>query len=178
MIVSANFIPNEQDSRALVECSQRLFEAQPGLIQLGPGCLPHITIAQFVVTGEAEAKVLQEQTKQLAPESWSLKSAGLSFIPDWHDGKTWIELQFLKSQAITELQTIVLQTDFATTHELHSSASDLYRPHCTLGLLKTQTLPLLNLATFTIFNRMFEQLQFAIGINGDNFTLTKQLPAT
>ncbi len=169
-MISAVLLFSEADNNALVDFSKQINKRTDSLIKLDGHFLPHITLAQFAAPDESAEKLWQN-IEYLKGGVNKLVSGGLTFAPTPQHNQLWVELQFLKSTALANLQSEILKTDFAADAELHSSgAGDNYRPHCTLALLKGQTISKLELPNVEIFKRGFSNLQLAVGLNGENFT--------
>ena len=172
MIISAVLLPNEQDTERLIQHSVAINKRADSIIQLSNHYLPHVTVAQFIAPPEA-AENLWEHVSRYKTHVTELISAGLVIVPSFEHNETWIELQFLKSAALAELQSIILKSEFANKYQLHSGTGDKYRPHCTLALLNGFTVPSLDLSKQVLFRRRFQDLKLAVGLNGENFTFVE-----
>jgi len=132
--------------------------------------IPHLTITRFAAPAEALPELKQEMY-QFADSITSLHSWGLRFTPDAHQNEMWVDLQFLKSPSLSELQASIAKTDFAHKYAIHNKQGDIYLPHCTLTILEGKIIPVLDISSFNLFHRDFEGLRLAVGINGDHLTL-------
>lgn len=171
-VISVVLLPTEQDGEQLIELSNKINESAESLIKLGENFLPHITLVQFKAPPE-ETKNLWAEVQNLKRNVTSITSAGLSFVPDSRSDLMWVELSFLKSDLLRELQAEILGTAFAQKFGQNRGIADEYRPHCTLALLKNRTIPQLNIEGLRALKKNYESLTLAVGINGEHFTFTQ-----
>jgi len=172
--ITVVLLPNAKDSKQLVACSTALGRQHDSLIALGPSALPHVTVAQFYAP-ESAALELWKQVSHLPAKVTELRSTAFCYFPESNRRMTWIELGFLKTVAVNELHTAVLQTEFARTHEIRSRRGDEFRPHCTLGLAEGKGTFPFDLAPYDIFGRAFTDVTLSVGVNGDDFTYSRAL---
>jgi|GEM_PF-5645059 len=171
-VISAVLLPNADDSKRLVDCSASINSQADSLIQLDSTYLPHITIAQFIAPAE-EAVNLWKEVEHLAGGVTEITAAGINFHIDNRDDMMWMDIHFVKSVAVAELQQQVCQTAFARSFKPSNSTGDSFRPHCTLALFPGHAIPALQLDDLELLTMTYTDLTFAVGINGKHWTFTE-----
>lgn len=171
-IFSVVLLPDKGDTEQLVSFSAMLNEHIDSKVQLGAACVPHITLVQLTAAESFLDEVWRE-VQALQSSVTELYATGLGFVPDGK-GSLWIELGFTKSDEFTVLQSAITTSRMVQQLDIHNYMGDRVRPHITVGLAdSTATLPAIQLEHETIFDRPFNKLRLAIGINGEHWTLTE-----
>jgi 2'-5' RNA ligase len=168
-VISAVLLPNAADSTRLVDCSAKINSRANSLIQLDSTYLPHITIAQFIAPAE-EAGNLWKEIEHLVGNVTEITAAGINFHADSHTDTLWMDIHFVKSLAVAELQQQICQTAFAQNFKPSNSTGDSFRPHCTLALFAGHAIPALQMDDLELFNRVYTELTLAVGVNGKHWT--------
>lgn len=171
-MISAVLLFNEDDNRELIKLSKQVNEQTRSLIKLNNHFLPHITLVQFNEPNESTVR-LWHDIEHLKQEVRELTSSRLHCKPSPKHNQAWIELDFIKSEILGQLQDKIIKTDFAMNSQSHNKVGDDYHPHCTLALLEGQQIPELEIKNTVVLNREFTNLTLAVGLNGENFTFVE-----
>lgn len=170
-MISLVLLPSETDTEQIIALSERLSGSQ---IALGNEALPHITVALFDAPAE-DAASLWHDTKDLLKSSLHLTSGGLGFVLSREGGRVWVELQFLNTSHLIELQRDVLETAYGKSNSPLNAIGAGYRPHCTIGLLSGESSSQVTMDGLPVFQRVFKDMRLAVGVNGENFAFAQPL---
>ena len=121
---------NKEVSQKIIEYSNGLYKILDSDVILGVNSTPHMTLGQFIVE-DNEAKTVWESYKSKITELPKVNLAGLAFLPT-NEGDVWIEITILKSNALLNLQEVLIKT-LAPYGILTNDIADNYRPHITIA---------------------------------------------
>ncbi|NOD85912.1 MULTISPECIES: hypothetical protein [unclassified Ruegeria] len=100
---------------------------------LGEDYLPHATIVQFRGSVGDANMIWKEATSKGLNGTIEVVAAGMCFLPAPDNSEVWIEVPFLKSEALSQLQDSLLGLDSLAGREILNGCGDSFRPHVTLG---------------------------------------------
>lgn len=124
---------SDTENKQWIDYSRLSKNAYASEFALGEDYLPHATVVQFRGSVIDADSIWKEATSKGLTGTIEVVAAGMCYLPAPDNSEVWIEVPFLKNQALSRLQDELLGLESLVGREILNGCGDSFRPHVTLG---------------------------------------------
>lgn len=130
---------DDVENKQWIDYSRLSKSAYTSAFALGEDYLPHATVVQFRGSVRDADSIWNEASSKGLTGTIEVAAAGMCYLPAPDNSEVWIEVPFLKNEALSRLQDALLGLESLVGCEILNGCGDSFRPHVTLGYTSEET---------------------------------------